>query len=359
MAKDYYSILGVPRTATEAEIKQAYRKLSRELHPDKHSGNKEKEAKFKEVNEAYTVLSDPKKKDAYDRFGSADAAGVGDGFSGFSGFSGFDPSQFGGENFADIFETFFSGGRRRPSTADKRGHTIETEIFISFAEAVSGTEREISVKTEVKCPVCGGSGAETGAKQKTCDQCGGTGAVTRSTSSLFGTIRQTVLCPQCQGSGKVPEHPCKHCEGEGRVPEKKTVTVRVPAGIDDGQTLRVTGAGEAGRQGAGSGDLLVLIRVEDDPRFERDGDDVRTAVSIPVADAVLGGRAKIDSVHGELELNIPAGTQPGDVLRLKGKGMPVLNTSRFGDQYVTIKIEIPKKLSREEKRLFEELRGSP
>ncbi len=367
MAKDYYAILGIRKTATEADIKQAYRRLSRELHPDKHKGDpsdpasvragKEKEAKFKEVNEAYDVLSDQKKRQAYDQFGTADAAGSGGGFSGFSGFSGFDPGAFAGGDFADLFESFFGGGagRRRRET-DNRGHAVEVELTISFADAVTGTEREVTLRTHVTCADCGGSGGEEGSKLRTCSECGGTGAVSRTSSSLFGMIRQSVLCPTCRGSGKVPEYPCKRCNGEGRTMERKTLTVRIPKGIDDGQTLRITGEGEAGRQSGASGDLLVHIRVEPDSRFLREGDDIRSTVKIPITGAVLGGRLSVLTVHGTAETMIPAGTQPGQILRLKGKGMPVLNTSRFGDHYVTVEVDIPTKLSREQRRLFEELR---
>jgi len=367
MAKDYYAILGVQKTATEADLKQAYRRLSRELHPDKHKGDpsdpasvragKEKEAKFKEVNEAYDVLSDPKKRQAYDQFGTADAAGFGGGFSGFSGFSGFDPGAFAGGDFADLFESFFGGGTgRRRREADSQGRGVEVELTIPFADAVTGTERDVTLKTQVTCLDCGGNGSEKGSKLQTCSECGGTGAVTRTSSSLFGMIRQSVLCPLCRGSGKVPEHPCKRCSGEGRTTERKTLTVRIPKGIDDGQTLRITGEGEAGRQGGTSGDLLVHIRVELDSRFLREGDDIRSTMKIPVTDAVLGGRLSVLTVHGTVETTIPAGTQPGQILRLKGKGMPVLNTSRFGDHYVTVNVEIPNKLSKRERELFEELK---
>ncbi|MFA5800384.1 MAG: molecular chaperone DnaJ [Candidatus Peribacteraceae bacterium] len=369
MAKDYYAILGVQKTATEADLKQAYRRLSRELHPDKHKGDpsdpasvragKEKEAKFKEVNEAYDVLSDPKKRQAYDQFGTADAAGFGggQGFSGFSGFSGFDPSAFAGGDFADLFESFFGGGagRRRRET-DNRGRAVEVELTISFADAVTGMEREVTLRTHVTCADCSGSGGEKGSKLQTCSECGGAGAVTRTSSSLFGMIRQSVLCPSCRGSGKVPERSCKRCSGEGRTMERKTLTVRILKGIDDGQTLRITGEGEAGRQGGASGDLLVHIRVEPDSRFLREGDDIRSTVKAPITDAVLGGRLSVLTVHGTMETTIPAGTQPGQILRLKGKGMPVLNTSRFGDHYVTVNVEIPTKLSRRERELLEELK---
>jgi molecular chaperone DnaJ len=361
MSKDFYAILGVPKTASEAEIKQAYRKLSRELHPDKHKGDKDKEAKFKEVNEAYEVLSDPKKKEAYDRFGSADGNPFQGGFnggSGFSGFGGFDPSSFAGGDFADIFESFFGGGGgRRKREADTRGRSIEAEITIAFVDAVRGMEQELSLRTWIRCTECDGAGSSKGSKMKSCTTCNGTGAVTRTTSSLFGMIRQNVLCETCRGSGKVPENPCKECNGEGRKQGKKTVTVRVPAGIDDGQTLRIVGEGEAGRQGGDAGDLLVHIRVKPDARFVREGDDIRSTVMIPVVDAVLGTTIEVETVHGKVDVSIPAGTQPKQILRIKGKGMPVLNTSRAGDHYVTVEVEVPTKLSRAEKELFEKLQA--
>jgi molecular chaperone DnaJ len=359
VAKDFYAILGVQKTSSEAEIKQAYRKLSKELHPDKHKGDKDKEAKFKEVNEAYEVLSDAKKKEAYDRFGSADFSGFrpgqGGGAGDFGGFSGFDPSSFGGD-FGDIFDAFFGGARGGGKRADTRGRNLEVEITIPFTEAVAGAEREISLKTEVACESCKGTGSAEGSKLVSCVECGGTGAVTRTSRSLFGMIRQNVLCETCRGAGKVPEKPCKTCKGEGRTTGHKTVRVRIPAGIDDGQTLRVTGEGEAGKHGSAAGDLLVHIRVESDKRFEREGDDIRSTVSLHVIDAVLGTKIDVETVHGTSTIDIPAGTQPGQVLRLKGKGMPVVNTARTGDHFLTVGIVVPTKLSKEEKKLFEELR---
>ena len=360
MAKDYYAILGVSKSSSETEIKQAYRKLSKELHPDKHKGDKGKEAKFKEVNEAYEVLSDPKKKQAYDQFGSTDGSSPfgasGSGFGGFSG-QGFDPSQFSGGDFSDLFESFFGGGGgRRQRTADPRGRDVQAEVTISFMEAVSGKEQPIAMKANVKCSDCGGSGSEAGSKLATCSECGGTGAVQRVTNSLFGRISQSVQCSRCKGTGKIPEKPCRKCDGEGRVMEKKTVSVHIPAGIDDGQSLRIKGEGEAGQRGSASGDLLVRVRVEQDRRFERDGDDIKGTLSISLVDAVLGKDVQVETVHGFVTMTIPAGTQPNQVLRIKGKGMPVVNSSRTGDHYVTVDIVVPTKLSREEKRLFEELR---
>jgi len=362
VAKDFYSILGVSKTASEAEIKQAYRKLSREIHPDKHKGDKGKESQFKEVNEAYEVLSDAQKKAAYDRFGSADYAnmgGGGQGFGGFGGgfsggFQGFDASQFGGD-MSDLFEGFFGGGagRRRD---DGRGRTVEIEVTIPFTDSVTGVEREIHFKTQVLCTDCKGSGAAEESKTVTCTECGGTGATTKQTRSIFGTIQQSVLCSTCKGSGKVPEKPCKKCSGEGRISDKKTVKVRIPAGIDNEQSLRIKGEGEVGRLGAASGDLIVRISVQPDTRFTRDGDDIHSTLSLSVVDAVLGTEASIDTVHGKTTITIPAGTQASQVLRLKHKGMPVVNTSRHGDHYVTIDLLVPTKLNKEEKRLFEELK---
>lgn len=359
MAKDYYAILGVPKSATEADIKQAYRKLSKELHPDKHRGDKTKEAKFKEVNEAYEALSDANKRDAYDRFGNADFSGFGGGGGGggFSGFQqGFEGMNFNGD-LNDIFSSFFGGaGGGRTRGPDTRGRNIEVELSIPFMDTVKGAERTITFTSQIICEQCTGSGSAEGSKTVTCGECNGSGSVVRTAKSLFGAIRQSVLCPTCHGSGKTPEKPCKKCSGDGRISGKKTAQVRIPAGIDDGQTMRLTGEGEAGRQGGQSGDLLVHVRVGIDPRFERRGDDIHSTLQLPVIDAILGTDVSIETVQGTSTVSIPSGTQPQQVLRLKGKGMPVLNAGRHGDHYVTLDILVPTKLSREEKKLFEELR---
>jgi len=356
MPSDYYSTLGVSRSASDADIKKAYRALSKELHPDKHKGDKTKEAKFKEVNEAYEVLSDSKKKAQYDRFGSAGSSG-GSGFqSGFSGFQGFDPSQFEGMGgFGDIFESFFGSGGGRRQKADGRGRNIEVEMTITFEESVRGTEKSLRISSLVSCETCAGKGHEKSSASVTCAECGGTGAVSRTARSLFGMIKQNVLCEKCKGSGKVPEHPCKTCKGEGRAEQQKTVNVRIPAGIDTGQVLRVTGEGEAGRQGATSGDLMVHIQVSPSTAFVREGDNVYSTLDLSLIDAVLGTEVEIETVLGPTRITIAAGTQPDQVLRIRGKGMPVLNTSRHGDHYVTVKIMIPTKLSRAERKLYEEL----
>jgi molecular chaperone DnaJ len=356
MAKDYYQILGVSKGASEQEIKQAYRKLSRELHPDKHKGDKQKEEQFKAVNEAYEVLSDPKKKQTFDQFGTADGpfAGGGGG-GGFGGFEGFD---FGGGGMGDIFESFFGGaGGRRTRKNDTRGRDVEIELTVPFMDAVKGAEREISFRTLVKCATCGGGGNQEGSKVVTCPTCNGSGQVMRTARSLFGTIQQAMLCDNCGGSGKIPEKPCKTCNGEGRKEDKKTVKINIPAGIMSGQSLRVTGEGEAGKQGGTAGDLFIRMRVEEDARFTRNDDDIRTTLKIPLLDAVLGSTKDVETVHGPVSLTIPAGTQPEQVFRIKGKGMPVLNASRHGDHYVEVEVEIPKKLSRHEKELYEQLRN--
>lgn len=358
MAKDFYGILGIQKNASEQEIKQAYRRLSRELHPDKHKGDKAKEAKFKEVNEAYEVLSDPQKKANYDRFGSADFSGFGGGGGqgGYSGFQGFDPSQFGGD-LNDLFSSFFTGGGGRQRD-DGRGRTVEVELTIPFTDSVTGAEKEISFKTQVTCDTCNGSGGAEGSKQVTCTECGGTGTVTKATRSIFGMIQQSSVCGTCRGKGKVPDKPCRSCHGEGRKNDTKTVRVRIPAGIDDGQSLRLKNEGEAGRSGSVAGDLIVRISVAPDPRFERQGDDIRSGLTLSVVDAVLGTEADVETVHGTTRLKIPAGTQPQQVFRIKGKGMPVLNTGRHGDHYVTVDIAVPTKLSREERKLFEQLKDA-
>ena len=362
MAKDYYSILGVSRSASADEIKKAYRKMSKELHPDKHKGDKGAETKFKDVNEAYEALSDPKKRQMYDQFGSTGPGGGGFGGGAGGGFGGFDFSGFGGGNgermdFSDLFENFFGGGG---AAAGARGHNTsndtEAAIQIPFMDVVLGRDVVIRHKKFMTCVQCDGKGAEPGTSLVTCSECRGTGQTTRTTQSLFGTMQQTILCPRCKGSGKIPEKPCRTCTGEGRVQESTETSVHVPAGLDDGQTLRVRGQGHAGRRGEPPGDFYVHVTVLPDPRFERQGADIRTRLELPVTDAVLGAEAKVTTVHGDVTLDIPAGTQPGQVLRMRGKGMPVLQTPNKGDHYVTVDVKIPTKLSREERKLVEEWR---
>ena len=349
MTKDYYQVLGLSRGATIEEVKKAYRRLSKELHPDKHKGDKSAEQRFKEVNEAYEVLGDPQKKQMYDQFGTTSGPGMGGGFEGFSGFGG----DFSG--FADIFENFFRGGggaRRKPS---KRGEDIEIQLTADFQDAVAGAQREIHLNKMVRCKECDGAGTAKGARIVSCPDCGGTGQITRQQQSFFGTIAQRFACTRCNASGEVPEQACVSCGGEGRREEKATVTVRVPAGIHDGQTLRVRGEGNVGRQGAESGDLFVRIAVKPDKRFVRVGDDIHSEITLSALDAILGTQVHVETVYGAVELKIPQGTQPGQVFRLKDKGMPVAGTtSRTGDHYVTAHVEVPKKLSRKERELLEQ-----
>lgn len=351
MPKDFYETLGVSRDVSSDDIKKAYRKLSKEWHPDKHKGDKDAETKFKEINEAYETLSDPKKKQMYDQFGSTKGPG---GFGGFD-FSGFNAENMGG--IGDIFSQFFGGGFGQRGPRQERGRDLEVAVEIPFAEVVTGVKKKININRLVKCGECGGDGTAKDSKLIDCSECGGTGQITKTAQSILGTVQQTVLCPTCRGSGKVPEKPCGKCNGEGRAHDASTLTVDIPAGIHDGQTLRVTGQGEAGRQGTPAGTLYVHIRVMHDPKFPRDGDDIRTEVTIPVVDAILGTEVPIKTVHGDVTLKIPAGTQSGQVMRIKGKGLPVLSSGRHGDHFVTVTVEIPKKLSKKEKQIIEEWRG--
>lgn len=367
MPKDFYATLGVSRDASPEDIKKAYRHLSKELHPDKHrstglpagqagSGQAKKDAeqKFKEINEAYETLADPEKRRMYDQVGKVGGApGGGPGGFDFSGFSGVRPEDSGG--FSDLFETFF-GGRSGKARAEqeKRGKDLEMRVRITFEESVSGVHKKIAVRRLQACPTCTGQGTAPGSTVVTCSDCGGTGQLTRTAQSFFGTIRQSVLCAKCGGSGKVPEKRCAKCDGEGRVLSNDAVVVTIPAGIADAQTVRLRGHGEAGRRGAPTGDLYVRIDVLGDPRFTREGDDIHSAMTLHVLRAILGDDVKVDTVHGSLELRLPPGTQPGQVFRLKGKGMPALKGRGHGDHYVTVHVEIPTKLSREERNVLEE-----
>lgn len=351
MPKDLYRILGLQSGASIEEVKKAYRTLSKELHPDKRKGDKHAEERFKEVNEAYEVLSNPKKKQMYDQFGVTDSqGGMPFGEAGFSPFGG-----AGFEGFSDIFESFFGGvvGRER-GRARGRGNDRETRVEIDLEEVLHGGKRTISFRRVSPCAVCRGEGGEPGSKKAKCSTCGGTGQVTRSTQSFFGVIAQSTLCHHCEGEGEVLEAPCKMCGGEGRIARVEEVTVAIPPGIRDGQTLRVQGEGDAGRRGGKAGDLYVQVHVRSDPRFERDGDDLRSELHVSLPDAILGTKKEVTTIQGSFTLSIPEGTQPGQVFRLKGKGLPVLGTSRFGDHYVKVIVEVPRRLSRRERTLIEE-----
>ncbi|HEY8108804.1 MAG TPA: molecular chaperone DnaJ [Patescibacteria group bacterium] len=359
-SRDYYDILGVGKDASVADIKKAYRKLAHKYHPDK-GGTKEDERKFKEVQEAYEVLSDQQKRSAYDQFGKTGAQGAGGGPGG-AGFGGFNPNDFNAQGFdfgnlGDIFEQMFTGGfgggtrQRGPS----RGSDLQMTVTIGFDEAVKGTTKELTIDRRTTCETCGGTGAAKGAKIVTCERCGGQGQVQVTRRTVLGTMAQVTECPECHGEGKRPEKPCPDCGGEGRKQKKETLTVEIPPGIDEGQTIRIQGAGEAGQRGAPSGHAYVIVHVKPSKMFERNGFTLGVTVPISFPQAVLGDRVEVPTATGKTELKISAGTQSGETFTIKGAGMPKLNAAGAGDLKVTVHVSVPKKLTAEEKRLVEEL----
>lgn len=354
---DPYQVLGVSKDASDDDIKKAYRKLSKQYHPDLNRDNPEATEKFKEVNTAYEILGDKQKRAQYDQYGSA-AFGGGPGGAG-GGFGGFDFNGFQGsaEGFADIFESFFGGasgggGRRRRSY---RGQDLEVRLTVDFMDAIFGTDKVIKVSKEVQCDACDGNGAEKDSKIVTCDTCKGAGEVSAVKNTLLGQIRTSSVCTSCDGEGKRPEKPCSNCHGRGNIRSNEEITVRIPAGVSDGTTLRLTGKGGAGMRGHESGDLYVQIHVKSSHEFQRKGDNIFSSQKIHVLQAILGDEIEVETVHGPVKLQIDAGTQPGQTLRIKGKGAPRLNSSTVGDHYVTIDIEIPKKLMNSEKEHYQEL----
>lgn len=356
--KDFYETLGVSKTADDKEIKSAYRKAALEWHPDKHKGDKTAEEKFKEINEAYSVLSDKKKRQQYDTFGDTSGAS---GFpGGFSGFSGFDFNDAGG--FADIFESFFGGGMRggqgRTTTkrnSRQRGDDIESAIEISFEEAVFGVEKELLITKATKCDNCDGTGAEKGSKIVDCKECNGSGEVVTIKNTILGQMKSTRICDACAGEGKIPEQRCKVCHGTSRIRKSEKINVKIPAGVDNGSVVRVSGKGESGIKGGPSGDLYLNIRVKPSKEFFREGTSIYSELEIPIAYAVLGTESEINTLYGKTKIKIPAGTQEATVFKLKEKGVPRIDTGKKGDHFVKIKVKIPTKLSRKERQLFEEL----
>ncbi|GBE76144.1 molecular chaperone DnaJ [Microcystis aeruginosa LEGE 11464] len=351
MPTDYYEILGVSRDAGKEDIKRAYRRLARKYHPDV---NKEPGAEehFKEINRAYEILSEPETRNRYDRFGEAGVSG---------GAAGFDADNMGG--FADIFETIFSGfggaggqatARRR--TGPTRGEDLRLDFRLKFREAVFGGEKEIRIRHLETCQTCKGSGARPGTSSRTCTTCSGTGQVRRATRTPFGTFAQVSVCPTCDGAGEVIEEKCDVCGGSGRRQETKKLKITIPAGVDNGMKLRVAREGDAGLKGGPPGDLFVYLTVETDTEFQREGNDIKSNISISYIQAILGCTIKVNTVDGQEDLTIPAGTQPNTVLILENKGVPKLgNPVSRGDHRITVKISIPARVTGEERDLLEKI----
>lgn len=343
--RDYYEILGVARSAGAEEIKKAFRRLARELHPDV-SDHPDSEERFREAAEAYEVLSKRETRELYDRYGHE---GLRTG--------GFRPTDFAFTNLGDIFSVFFGedifgagAGARRAS----RGRDLLTEVEIDLAEAAEGVTRTVAFPVSVTCPACHGSRAEPGTEPEICPSCGGSGRLQSVSSSVFGQFIRAQMCPECSGSGRVIPTPCTTCDGAGQVAEERTVDVEIPPGIHDGQRIRLTGEGHAGGRGARAGDLYVLVHVRPDPRLVRDGNDVLSTLDVTMTEAALGARLAVPTLDGEVEVDVRPGTQPGEVHMLRGKGMPVLQGFGRGDHRVVVNVVVPSRLSDEQRRLLEE-----
>lgn len=356
--RDYYEVLGVSKDATEDQLKKAYRKLAKENHPDLHPGDKECEARFKEINEAYEVLSDADKRAKYDRFGHAafdPSQGYGGqgGFGGFGDFGGF--SDFGGfgDIFGDIFGFGGSGGGKNPN-APRKGENLRANVNIKFEEAAFGVKKEVFVTRVEQCPDCKGTGCAAGTTAEVCPDCKGSGQVKTTQRTPFGMMQQNTRCSKCKGRGKIIHSPCGTCHGVGSIRRQHKVSISIPAGIDDGQTISLRGQGNAGVNGGPAGDLLVTVLVQPHARFEREGASVLLNQDISFATAALGSEIEVPTLDGKVKLNIPEGTQTGTTFRLKGKGIPFLRSGGRGDQFVTVRVAVPKNLTSAQK---EALRG--
>jgi molecular chaperone DnaJ len=344
--RDYYDVLGVSKAASPEEIKRAYRKLAMEHHPDKHGGD---DSKFKELGEAYETLKDPQKKAGYDQFGHAGAQGNPFGGGGQAGgySAGFD-----GFDFGDIFSQFMGGNGRASGPA--RGRDLEVAVTIDFRDAIFGTEQTISLEMDDLCDVCHGNGAKPGTKVKTCPTCNGRGQVTRVQNTILGAIQQTGICPTCQGKGNIPETPCENCGGSGVKRKLRNINIKIPAGVDNGATMRLSGQGAATKGSSAKGDLYIQIRVRADRRFHREGQNILSEATISMPEAALGTEVPVETVDGDVKLKIPSGTQSGKVFKLSERGVPGLSGRRRGDHLVTVHVEIPTKLSPKQKQLLED-----
>jgi molecular chaperone DnaJ len=342
--RDLYEVLGVDRTATQEDIKRAYRRLAREHHPDVNEGAPQAEQRFKEINLAYQTLSDPEKRRQYDLFGG----------------EGFTPDMFGFMgDVTDIFEAFFGSPftrtRTRQRTRARRGADLQVVLDLTFEEAAFGTTRDVQVESLELCERCGGNGCEPGTQPTRCATCGGSGEVSDVRRSVFGTVMTSRACIRCEGTGQEIASPCRECGGEGRVPTTQTVSVAVPAGVADGTQLRVEGGGEGGRHGGTVGDLYLSVRVAPHPVFERRGQDLAATLEVPLATAVLGGRVEVETLYGTATVDVPAGTRAGTMFRVRGAGIPHVGRRARGDLYLHVDLEVPTKLSREERKVLERL----
>ena len=347
--RDYYEVLGVTKGATDSEIKKAYRVVAKKYHPDTNPGDAEAEEKFKEAAEAYAILSDPEKKAKYDQFGHA----AFDQNGGPGGFGGFDFADM-GDIFGDIFGDMFGGGsRNRQQTGPIKGANIKTTVRVSFEEAIFGTQEELELPLKDECDVCNGNGCQPGHQPETCGKCAGKGQVVFTQQSLFGMARTVQACPDCGGSGKLIKFKCSNCAGSGFVKSKKKIQVAVPAGIDNGQSIRIREKGEPGLNGGGRGDLLVTVLVDRHPTFQRQEYDIYSSEPISFTQAALGGKVTINTIDGPFELEIKPGTQTDTKVKLKGKGVPTLrNKTVRGDHYVTLVVQVPDKLTEEQKSIL-------
>ena len=366
--RDYYEVLGIGKNATDAEIKSAYRKLAKKYHPDLNPGDKEAEEKFKEVNEANDVLSDPQKRQRYDQFGFAGvdpnyAAANGGGAGGFGG-------GFGGVDLGDIFGDIFGGGfgggfsgfgggsSTRTANAPRKGHDIQASVILTFEEAAHGCSKKITINRQDTCPDCGGTGAAKGTSSETCPDCGGRGYVVTQQRTPFGVMQSQQPCSHCGGRGTIIRNPCKTCRGTGKTAARKSLEINIPAGIDDDQNIALRGQGDAGSNGGPAGDVIVHVTVKADPMFERDGYDVTIHVPITFSQAVLGDDVEVPTVDGRIVQHIPEGTQSGTKFRLRGQGIQYLNGRGRGDQYVIVDVEIPKKVTRAQREALKAFEDS-
>ncbi len=358
MAKrDYYEVLGVEKNAGEAEIKKAFRKLARQYHPDVNPGNKAAEEKFKEVNEAYEVLSDSEKRQRYDQLGhdGIDPNGFGGGFGGFGGF-GENTADFGG--FGDIFDMFFGGGTSTRAKGPQQGADLRYDLGLSFEEAAFGVEKDLELPRLENCPTCHGSGAKPGTSPTTCAKCQGTGQIRITQRTPLGQFQTIKTCPECGGEGKTIANPCSECHGRGKIRKNRKLHIKIPAGIDNGSRIRLSGEGEPGTRGGATGDLYVFIEVRPHKIFERRGNDIYMEFPVTFVQATLGAEVQVPTLEGNATLKIPEGTQTHTVLRLRGQGIPYLRGSGRGDQHIRVIVVTPTKLSEEQKQVLRQFDGS-